>query len=498
MKNYFDFIMYLAFEVVLGYGNKRNISINKLHNYRKEIIKKDIDYYSRFDGFNDEEFEEKLKTFHKLNMDMTEKEEIRNFEKFIVDNSDYFDYKNGIITLKAGITLDELQNRKMELESYSDRDDILICGAFISFFDSIECLDILESGDKIKQFVFRLVNDEKIVENAYQKYSGIDMPIEIRKLIDSINLRLSLIGNLPEDKMRNYTRVLMHINDPEKDGEDFWLISEQLIRIDEFYDLNNYIDSILDNKYQRAIFDSGTLAYDRLNQSVDAMWTYLTPNELMDLEPVDVAAMIESMEEKIEQQSEYVDEFDDIEEDDELDNDEFYDDEFDKIEDYLHDKMVYMLFYLNYIQKINDYQNRFGTNEVLERSKKRLLYVLDSYGDNLYDEKNLNTALTSVSIKDIDLKEDFYDYYVISRLFLIDILEGFIDDDKTLRKMIFVSTYYDLTKDKRIEKIINKYKNTEIGEKIYNTIFLHDYTHFNITSSQKNKKLTLPNHTENK
>ena len=493
MKNYFDFIMFLAFEVLLEYENKRGISINKLHNYRIEIIKKNLDYYSRFDGFDDEEFEEKLKAFHKLNMDMTEEEEIRNFEKFIVDNSDYFDYKNGIITLKTGVTLDELKNKKFELESYNDRDDILICGAFLSFFDSIECLDILESGDKIKQFVLRLVNDEKIVENAYQIYSEVDMPVEIKKLIASINLRLSLIGNLPEDKMRNYTRVLMHIKDPEKEGEDFWLISEKIIRTDEFYNLNNYIDSILDNKYQRAIFDSGTLAYDRLNQSVDAMWTYLTPNEVMELEPVDAEAMIESMEEKIEQQSEYVDEFDDIEEIVELDNDEF-----DKIEDYLHDKMVYMLFYLNYIQKINDYQNRFGTNEVLERAKKRLLYVLDAYGDNLYYEKNLNTALTSVSIKDIDLKEDFYDYYVISRLFLVDILEGFIDDDKTLRKMIFVSTYYDLTKDKRIEKIINKYKNTEIGEKIYDTIFSHNYIQFNTTSSQRIKKLTPPRNTGNK
>ena len=52
----------------------------------------------------------------------------------------------------------------------------------ISFF--------LESGDKIKQFVLRLVNDEKIVENAYQIYSEVDMPVEIKKLIASINLRL--------------------------------------------------------------------------------------------------------------------------------------------------------------------------------------------------------------------------------------------------------------------------------------------------------------------
>ena len=95
-------------------------------------------------------------------------------------------------------------------------------------------------------------------------------------------------------------------------------------------------------------------------------------------------------------------------------------------------------------------------------------------------------------------EKDFYDYYVISRLFLVDILEGFIDDDKTLRKMIFVSTYYDLTKDKRIEKIINKYKNTEIGEKIYDTIFSHNYIQFNTTSSQRIKKLTPPKNKENK
>jgi len=490
MKNYFDFIMYLAFEVILGYENKRSLSIENLHNYRKEIIQKDIEYYESFEGFDDEEFEEKLKAFRKLNLDMTFEEEVRNFEKFITDNSDYFYYKNGIITLKDGITLDELENRKFELESYCDRDDMLICGAFISFFDCIECLDILKSGNKIKQFVYRLINDEKKIELFYQNYSGIDMPDEIKRLISTINLRLSLIGNLPEDKMRNYTRVLKHIKDPEKNGEDFWLLSEQLIRTNKFYELNSYIDSRLDNKYQRAVFDSGTLVYDRLSQSIDAMWTYLNPNEIMEVEPVDPDAMVESIEEKIEEQKEYVDEFDDTEEDKELDNDTFEEvEEYDKIEDYLHDKNVNMLFYLNYIQKINDYQKRFGTKEELEKSKKRLLYILDSYGDNLYNEENFNTTLANISIKDIDLKEDFNDYYVISRLFLVDISEGFIFDDKTLRKMLFVSTYYDLTKDKRIEKIINKYKNTEIGEKIYDAIFLYDYKHFNASQFQRTKKL---------
>ena len=74
-------------------------------------------------------------------------------------------------------------------------------------------------------------NDGKYGMDIDLEGAEFDMPVEIKKLIASINLRLSLIGNLPEDKMRNCTRILMHINDPEKEGEDFWLISKKSLLV---------------------------------------------------------------------------------------------------------------------------------------------------------------------------------------------------------------------------------------------------------------------------
>ncbi len=78
-------------------------------------------------------------------------------------------------------------------------------------------------------------------------------------------------------------------------------------------------------------------------------------------------------------------------------------------------------------------------------------------------------------MNEINYREDFTDFYALSRLFLVDILESWIDDEMYLKKMLLVSTYYDLTKDNRIKKIINKYKKTELGYKVSEIILESNY-----------------------
>lgn len=134
---------------------------------------------------------------------------------------------------------------------------------------------------------------------------------------------------------------------------------------------------------------------------------------------------------------------------------------------------------------IDWYQVSIGSDIVLEQSRRRLLYLLDSYGDNLYQEDNFKRALADTSMEDLDYKEDFNDFYVMSRLFLVDILEGWADDDKSLRKMLFVSTYYDLTGDKRVERIIHKYQETEIGKKVLGAILDRNYAAFDFSGDSE-------------
>lgn len=227
---------------------------------------------------------------------------------------------------------------------------------------------------------------------------------------------------------------------------------------------------------------------------MDALWAYREPEAEMEIEPVDSEAFCTALAEKQEQAEMYEDEFDD-DDDDYDDYDE--EDDMDQVEYYLHDKKVKMAFYLNYIDKINKYQEKHGYVSNLERAKRRLLYILDGYVDNLYNEDNFNTALNNVSMDDINYKDDFYDFYLMSRLFLVDYLEYQYDDERTVRKMLFASTYYDLTHDDRIRKIINKYKKTENGQKVRTCIIGHDFEPFVEDTSDKPKEMIKKNPKDN-
>jgi len=55
--------------------------------------------------------------------------------------------------------------------------------------------------------------------------------------------------------------------------------------------------------------------------------------------------------------------------------------------------------------------------------------------------------------------------------------------------MLFISTYYDLTKDDRIKKIINKYKKTEQGEKVSEFVLKADYSKLTSSVIKPTKKL---------
>ena len=276
MKNYFDFIMYLAFRTLLLYENKRSLTIEQLHNYRKKLCEKHIEYHSQFIEYDDEKFEDNLRFFHSSNMNMTLDEEGKNLINFIRDNDEYFFYKDGVITLKEKVTYNDLEKASFELDSYTNRDDKIICGELLTWFDCVECLDIL-GVTKIKEFVYKIIEDEKKIESAYQTYSEVELEQNIKKLLASVNYRLALIGNLNDNKMMCYDRTISSLGEVDiaKKGKDVWLLSDYLMENDKFYNLySKSIKYFILDKYQRAIFDNGTLVYDRLTAIMNKFWAY--------------------------------------------------------------------------------------------------------------------------------------------------------------------------------------------------------------------------------
>lgn len=112
-----------------------------------------------------------------------------------------------------------------------------------------------------------------------------------------------------------------------------------------------------------------------------------------------------------------------------MENDEFYklNEQYnDLLAKYGYIKAIYCnyAFYLNFINNIDKYIEIHGDNEDLNDSKNRLLYLLDGYGDNLFIKENYNNSYNNISMDDINYKDDLYDFYTLSRLFLVDILEG--------------------------------------------------------------------------
>lgn len=468
MEKYFDFIMYLAFEVLLNYENKRSLTIEELHNYRLKLCEIIADFYSD-KIIEDKELVKYLKYFIIINKNMSNKYEKKYLKKFLENNDKLFSFDKNIITLNEEISYKEMHLLKFGLISTDDTYGKLICGDLLSFFDDLECLSLLNIST-ITNDIKKLIEVEKNIEREYQNYNDLDAKNKIRIGMCFIINKFLQISKMPREKSLCYDKIIDNYNILE-DNE---IISEA-IQSNEFYLSNLAIDFELENKFQRAIFGNDSLALDQLKEYNDALWTY----------------------KKIDENDEEIENDEETEYDDELliDDEEEYEEDYEYIEEVYEDESdnsknsfliesyqeiikINLIFYLNYIKIVDNYQTEFGLKDDLKKCKARLLFLLDAYGYNLYEQQNLETLIASISIKNIDLKKDLEDFCVMSKLFLIDILEEYVDDELNLRKILFVANYYNLTKDKTIVELINSYKNSANYFKVCKAIFSGYYNYF--------------------
>ncbi len=125
-----------------------------------------------------------------------------------------------------------------------------------------------------------------------------------------------------------------------------------------------------------------------------------------------------------------------------------------------------LIFYLTYIKKLEELLSLYGQNADLELTKIRLIYTLDDYELGLYESENREKVLEekkrSKKIEGGNVKS-FKDYFSQESLFLIqDIFEGKERNFSTiLKKVAFVATYYELTKDEEIKKELFHYTSSE-------------------------------------
>ncbi len=499
MENYFDFIIFLAFERYYDYEDKRSLTFEELHNYRVALTQEHVRYHNLFSGYDDEYLPGLLKEFHNFGLNLSLEVESKYFTNFLINYKEYFTYDKTKIYLKEDVDMGSFEDVKFELPFYEDPYNKLICGELISLSGSSKPMDALHAF-KIKNETLKLIELEKTLEKYYHEYKIIKNSPNINVISKKIIDTLTKIGNFPFAKIRRYHSTIISLYD----RDDYDNLSEDILK-DKFYEIHRInLNHLLASSFYDAIFGTKSIACDKLLLDMSGIFKYkrfeeaknseeeeeeIDPSDIM--QPVFPDKFLEEMEKRKEELGAYHDDYEDeVDDDDEEEIEDEEEEEISEIEIAMEDIKHYLFtqdinraFYLRYIILAHYLINKYGNNEELENVKSRLLFLLDNYGESLTEEKNFLKVLESVPL-DKFTKEDFEDFYMVSRVFLVEILKGYAEVD-ILKKLMYISTYYLLTKDIVIDRIITKYQNTEIGKKVKKVIYNNDYSDF----IEKDKKL---------
>lgn len=456
-NNFYNYIILLAFDTANKYQGKESIEIKDLFNFRLEISKIVDDKYNK-NYFLDDNLKDKLNNFLKSQFDMKSNEELLYLLLFLRKYNDFFSSDGKSLYLNG--TLQDLQYLKDNI--FTNRDEKVICSFLDQIADSKNLIEILKADSIIKD-IEKLHRIENVIEEGYLDYENENSKNAIRIGNLAILNNFKRIVNLPEEDIRRYSKMIFEKSVDEYMDGSFFLISSDIENKSRLFEENAHITDELGNIFQQAIFDDNSLTTEQLNNYFDNYWEIKMNTDEINYDDLDL------------EYDNYYDE--DIDED-----------EYDEDDDFDYNK-TNLIFYISYIDRINYYLKNFNKDEVLLNSKKRLLYALNPRGYNLYEEKNYNKLSKEIKSSDINIDTDFNDFYVMSMLFLTDILNGWLEEkDTLLRKILFISTYYDITNDSRILNFIKKYINEPIGLKVYNAIINHSYLDFRSENKKVKKK----------
>ena len=123
-------------------------------------------------------------------------------------------------------------------------------------------------------------------------------------------------------------------------------------------------------------------------------------------------------------------------------------------------------FYVVYINKLNELIDN-GHIELVNK-RNRLLYALDDFKFCMYDKENFEKIYNESLNFEID-EDSFKNYGWEAAYYITDIFEG--NSGSKIEKAIFISTYYELTKNPEIKDIFEQYEEHESYELYKQIIF---------------------------
>lgn len=406
----YNYIGLLTFLNILKYENVRSIKKSDFDKYRELLL-------------NRVKEETKCLDFCLVEEDC--------FDVFLSKYSDIISFDKDVLYLDKDVSLGEIEKRVSDVQKEEDIDDI-----FDVFDYQRQMLNILGISliyNTLKQYW----DLERKIEDIYMNLdNGIDPNLKKYLLwrgiflINFKNASSSLIDAIKS------TSTSIGFEEDDFDYDDFPIDFTHFEHPDKYSkDKDDLFDDVSDSLfwiYQYAIFGEESLSAQKLWKDID----YIYMHEL------------DSEEEN--------ENFEDVDPFEEIDFSLFDEEEITEILNDDSDEADY-LFYLLYIDKINAFNLEYGEKDELLKVKKRLLYALDKPELCLFKEDNFKVELEKTMEENEATFELFSDEvrYMASEVFLVPY------DKNTIKKLLFISTYYELSEDEVVKDIIDSHSNHE-------------------------------------
>lgn len=457
------FINLLAFNTLLKYENKKVISIDTLNKYRETLLDEvNRIYQDEIIYGNDTYFLPQDKWEGTINF--IKKDEKIEMDQFLKTFSNLFELKDNNVCLKDDIDYDTLES---EIEKLRVKNNLGV--RFDTPSSNARLREVLGAKGIQNQLENYLKIEEKI-ENLYGTLGTIGND-KIKPALLVRGMLLSNISCLPNEIISAFRDVSLEFvcNDTEccyahmPFNVDLWNKCK-------FYDDNDYLgdmDTFIYDIYIYSIFGDKSLKCRKLHEDLLKVFYAFdgvvkvadSEDELFDdtidydenvyygnVDDYDVQDYYDDVNDY--DYSDICD--DDLEEfDEDLDDDEFEMDYFNIYRDVSEEKFA---FYLNYVDKLDRYMEDNGYNDSLIVARNRLLYAIDEARLCLYQKENLEREI-EIS-KAIKFSVGAFSFMKNEARFMAD--EVFSDKDKinSIKKLLFVSTYYQFTEDEAIKEIM--------------------------------------------
>lgn len=414
----FNYINLLAFITLLKYENKRGIKINTLQKYHQILLEEVIKDYNNKNAIYYNDVDNWKGT---INFFINEQNNLNNF---LNEFSHLFYIAEDTIYLHEEIGFEELMQQEIMM-----RTEQCISNRFLSVSDNSRLFDLLNIN-QIKSVIEKYIKIEQEIEKTYSKLNNNVDNVLKQKLTKLLFTRAIFLTNI----CQNADYII----------DAFRLESYRIYELDSSYEYikapidlelwkqSNYyneddigdIDDRIYDIFQYAIFGKTSLVSRKTNEMLQNLYFY---------------------EDKNNNQSELLEDY--FSEDLVFDDDNEY---------YIVDnEETDLAFYLTYLHKLDSYIKKYGESTDLINTRNRLLYALDMPKLCLFKQENFIQEWKKT--KEFELEAEDFDFVEDEVKFMVDEVFMTETDENTIKKLLFISTYYELTKDKKIVKILNKH-----------------------------------------